>query len=140
MEARDELGIRDTLLRSKEIAAIEILRRWWWRHCIAFCSRSCTAHWKAQPTSIKPRRCFGKGCQTKKSRPTWKSGGIGSGCLMRSIRLDKTQMCPKDVDEPWTKLAAEHNATTHKVLFDHTDTRIPARGEPQESRVGCSPP
>jgi CRISPR system Cascade subunit CasA len=45
--------------------------------------------------------------------------------------FDKTQPfgqnpnIPEKEIEPWTKLTAEHNATTNKVLFDHVDTKAP---------------
>lgn len=32
---------------------------------------------------------------------------------------------PANELEPWTKLTAEHNATSNKVLFDHTDAKMP---------------
>jgi len=38
---------------------------------------------------------------------------------------------PKDKTEPWTKLTAEYNATTNKVLFDHTDTTNPGTKDPK---------
>jgi CRISPR system Cascade subunit CasA len=39
---------------------------------------------------------------------------------------------PKDEIEPWTKLTAEYNATSNKVLFDHTDTKKPGERSPKE--------
>ncbi len=51
---------------------------------------------------------------------------------MRSIRLGKIPNVPKDEIEPWTKLTAEYNATSNKVLFDHTDTKKPGAKEPKE--------
>ncbi len=36
--------------------------------------------------------------------------------------------------EPWTKLTAEYNGTSNKVLFDHTDAREPVGCEP----AGCA--
>ena len=39
---------------------------------------------------------------------------------------------PKDQIEPWTKLTAEYNATSNKVLFDHTDAKDPGEKGPEE--------
>jgi len=39
---------------------------------------------------------------------------------------------PKNEIEPWTKLTAEFNATSNKVLFDHTDTKNPGVRQPKE--------
>ena len=39
---------------------------------------------------------------------------------------------PKDQIKPWTKLTAEYNATTNKVLFDHTDAKNPGTRTPKE--------
>ena len=38
----------------------------------------------------------------------------------------------EDQIEPWTKLTAEYNATTNKVLFDHTDAKNPGARTPKE--------
>ena len=65
---RDELGIRDTLLRAKEIAAIEdpsplvvaSLNRFCWRFCIAL--------WKARPISTRPKHYSKRDCQATRSR------------------------------------------------------------------------
>ncbi len=86
---RDELGIRDTLLRSREIAAIEdpspLVVAALHRFLLAVLYRALEG-----PTDIdQAKALFKEGIQAKKSQPTWKSGGIGSGCSMRSIRLGR---------------------------------------------------
>lgn len=39
---------------------------------------------------------------------------------------------PQGEIEPWTKLTAEFNASSNKVLFDHTDTKSPGSKGPNE--------
>ena len=102
---RDELGIRDTLLRSEGDRGHR-------RPVAAGGSGSApfSARGPVPRLGRTDRHRSGQGavqgrvCRAKKSRPTWKSGGIGSGCLMRSIRLGKFQHLNRRHGEPGRRL------------------------------------
>lgn len=124
---RDELGIRDTLLRSKEIAAIEdpspLVVAALHRFLLAVLYRALEG-----PTDIdEAKKLFKEGLPHKKIAvylEKWRD---------RFWLFDKKYPFyqipdyePKEKNgakqwRAWTAIAAEHNADNAKVLFDHSD-------------------
>jgi CRISPR system Cascade subunit CasA len=120
--ARDELGIRDTLLRANEIAAIEdaspLVVAALHRFLLAVLYRALEG--PTDPDQAK--EWFKTG---------WPSEKITAYLAHKRDRFwlfdEKYPFGQIPTFEPkawraWTTLAAEHNADTAKVLFDHVDT------------------
>jgi CRISPR system Cascade subunit CasA len=122
---RDELGIRDTLLRSKEIAAIEdpspLVVAALHRFLLAVLYRALEG-----PTDIDHAKAL------------FKEGLPGDGITFYLEKWrdrfwlfdEKYPFGQIPTFEPktwraWTVLAAEHNADNAKVLFDHVDVEAP---------------
>ena len=130
--SRDELGIRDTLLRAKEIAAIEdsspLVVAALHRFLLAVLYRALEG-----PTDIEQaKELFKAGLPA--DRITGYLGKWRSRFWLFDGRYPFGQnpnVSPNEI-EPWTKLTPESNATTNKVLFDHTDTKNPGKREPKE--------
>ena len=122
---RGELGIRETLLRSREIAAIEdsspLVVAALHRFLLAVLYRSLEG-----PTDINQTKAW-----FREGLPSEKIGGYLDKFRNRFWLFDAT--CPFGqipTFEPktlraWTVLAAEHNADNAKVLFDHIDVAAP---------------
>ena len=119
---RDELGIRDTLLRAKEIAAIEdsspLVVAALHRFLLAVLYRALEG-----PTDPDQSKAWFKA--------GWPSEKITTYLEKWRDRFwlfdEKNPFGQIPTFEPkawraWTALAAEHNADTAKVLFDHVDT------------------
>lgn len=126
---RVELGIRDTLLRSREITGIEdsspLVVAALHRFLLALLYRALEG-----PTD------------TDQAKVIFQSGIPGDVVMAylekwrerfwlfdRAHPFGQNPNIPEN-KEPWTKLTADHNATSNKVLFDHTDTRSPGAKEP----------
>jgi CRISPR system Cascade subunit CasA len=128
----DELGIRDTLLRSKDIAAIEdpspLVVAALHRFVLAVLYRALEG-----PTDIDQAKALVKaglpGEKITAYLETWRDR---FWLFDEKYPFGQNPNVPRDETEPWTKLTAEYNATSNKVLFDHTDTRKPGVRELRE--------
>ncbi|MEI9476238.1 MAG: type I-E CRISPR-associated protein Cse1/CasA [Deltaproteobacteria bacterium] len=129
---RDELGIHDTLLRSSEIAAIEdpsplvvaVLHRF----LLAVLYRALEG-----PTDIEQAKAlFKEGLPGEKISAYLEMWWDRFWLFDEKYPFGQNPNVPKNEIEPWTKLTAEYNATSNKVLFDHTDTKMPGTREPKE--------
>lgn len=129
---RDELGISGTLLRAKEIAAIEdpspLVVAALHRFLLAVLYRALEG-----PTDIEQAKAlFKEGLPSDKISAylnTWKDR---FWLFDEKYPFGQNPNVPKNETEPWTKLTAEYNATSNKVLFDHTDTKRPGEKMPKE--------
>jgi len=129
---RDELGIRDTLLRSGEIAAIEdpspLVVAALHRFLLAVLYRALEG-----PTDIEQAKAlFKAGLPGDKITAYLEKWRDRFWLFHEKYPFGQNPNVPKAEIEPWTKLTAEYNATSNKVLFDHTDTKNPGAKEPKE--------
>lgn len=129
---RGELGIRDTLLRSKEIAAIEdpspLVVAALHRFLLAVLYRALEG-----PTDIDQAKIlFKEGLPGEKIKSYLEKWRDRFWLIDDKYPFGQNPNIPKDEIEPWTKLTAEFNATSNKVLFDHTDTKKPGARELKE--------
>jgi CRISPR system Cascade subunit CasA len=132
---RDELGIRDTLLRSKEIAAIEhpspLVVAALHRFLLAVLYRALEG-----PTDIdQAKALFKEGLPGDKIKSY-----LGKWWERFWLFHEKYPFGQIPTFEPktwraWTVLAAEHNADNAKVLFDHVDVEAP--GTISEAAATC---
>lgn len=123
--SREELGIQDTLLRAKEIAAIEdpspLVVASLHRFLLAVLYRALEG-----PTDIdQAKKLFREGL------PNEQITGYLNKWRDRFWLFDEEHpfgqipgFHPKEW-KAWSKLAAEHNADNAKVLFDHLDVESP---------------
>lgn len=128
----DELGIRDTLLRSSEIAAIEdqspLVVAALHRFLLAILYRALEG-----PTDINQAKAlFKEGLPDGKITAYLEKWRDRFWLFDEKYPFGQNPNVPEDEIEPWTKLTAEYNATSNKVLFDHTDTKKPGVREPKE--------
>jgi len=124
--SRDELGIRDTLLRAKEIAAIEdpspLVVAALHRFLLAVLYRALEG-----PTDIdQAKNLFKTGLPCEKI-----TAYLGKWRDRFWLFDEKYPFGQIPTFEPkawraWTVLAAEHNADNAKVLFDHVDVEAPS--------------
>lgn len=129
---RDELGIRDTLLRAKEITAIEdpspLVVAALHRFLLAVLYRALEG-----PTDIdEAKKLFKSGLPQKKITTYLEERRDRFWLFDKKYPFGQNPYVSEDEVEPWTKLTAEYNATSNKVLFDHTDTKRPGTREPNE--------
>lgn len=129
---REELGISDTLLKSSEIAAIEdpspLVVAALHRFLLAVLYRALEG-----PTDIdEAKSLFREGLPGEKISAYLEKWRDRFWLFDEKYPFGQNQNVPKDEFEPWTKLTAEYNATSNKVLFDHTDTKNPGAREPKE--------
>ena len=129
---RSELGIRDTLLRSKEIAAIEnqspLVMAALHRFLLAVLYRALEG-----PTDIDEAKVlFKSGLPRKKITDYLEKWRNRFWLFDEKFPFGQNPNVPKNEIEPWSKLTAEYNATSNKVLFDHTDTKNPGSKEQKE--------
>jgi CRISPR system Cascade subunit CasA len=129
---RDELGIRDTLLRSKEITGIEdsspLVVAALHRFLLAVLYRALEG-----PTDIDQARIlFKTGLPADKITFYLEKWRDRFWLFDEVYPFGQNPHVPKDEIEPWTKLTAEYNATSNKVLFDHTNTKKPGARDPKE--------
>jgi CRISPR system Cascade subunit CasA len=129
---RDELGIRETLLKSKEIAAIEdpspLVVAALHRFLLAVLYRALEG-----PIDInQARTLFKEGLSGEKIMAYLEKWRDRFWLFDVKYPFGQNPSVPKNKIEPWTKLTAEYNATSNKVLFDHTDTKNLGAREPKE--------
>lgn len=129
---RDELGIRDTLLRAHEIATIEdpspLVVASMYRFLLAVLYRALEG-----PTDIdQAKTLFKDGLPGEKIATYLNAWRDRFWLFHEKYPFAQNPNIPKDEIEPWTKLTAEYNATSNKVLFDHTNTKKPGVKEPRE--------
>ncbi|KAF0126160.1 MAG: CRISPR-associated Cse1 family protein [Elusimicrobia bacterium] len=129
---RAELGIRETLLRAKEIAAIEdpspLVVAALHRFLLAVLYRALQG-----PTDIEQAKSlFRSGLPEKPIKDYLETWRPRFWLFDEKFPFGQNPHIPDDRLEPWTKLTAEYNATTNKVLFDHTDTKRPGMRESKE--------
>lgn len=129
---RDELGISDVLLRSKEIAAIEdpspLVVAALHRFLLAVLYRVLEG-----PTDIdQAKALFKSGLPADKITTYLKKWRNRFWLFDEKYPFGQNPNVSKEELEPWTKLTSEYNATSNKVLFDHTDTKKPGGREPRE--------
>jgi CRISPR system Cascade subunit CasA len=130
--SRDELGIRDTLLQSRKIAAIEdpspLVVAALHRFLLAVLYRALEG-----PTDIeKAKALFKDGLPAEKITAYLERWRDRFWLFDERYPFGQNPNVPKDEIEPWTKLTAEYNAKSNKVLFDHTDTISPGAIKPKE--------
>lgn len=128
----DELGIKDTLLRSKEITALEdpspLVVAALHRFLLAVLYRALEG-----PTDIEQAKAlFKEGLPGEKIAAYLEKWRDRFLLFNGKYPFGQNPHVPNDEIEPWTKLTAEYNATSNKVLFDHTDTRNPGVRESKE--------
>ncbi len=129
---RDELGIRDTLLRAKEIKAIEdqspLVVAALHRFLLAVLYRALEG-----PTDIQQAKMlFKQGVPHEKITAYLEKWRSRFWLFDEKYPFGQNPNIPRDRVEPWTKLTVEYNATSNKVLFDHTNTKKPGTREPKE--------
>lgn len=129
---RAELGIQDALLRAREIAVIEdpspLVVAALHRFLLAVLYRALEG-----PTDIdQAKKLFKDGLSHEKITTYLKKWRDRFWLFDEKYPFGQNPNVPKAEIEPWTKLTAEFNATSNKVLFDHTDTKNPGAREPKE--------
>ena len=123
--ARDDLGIRDTLLRSKEIAAIEdpspLVVAALHRLLLAVLYRALEG-----PTDIdEAKKLFKDGLPGKKITSYLEKWRDRFWLFDEKYPFGQVHDFQPKEWKAWTKIAAEHNADNAKVLFDHVDIKNP---------------
>jgi CRISPR system Cascade subunit CasA len=129
---REELGIRAVLLRAKKIASIEdaspLVVAALHRFLLAVLYRALEG-----PTDIAQAKSIFKSGFPKEKIETYLEKWHDKFWLFdEKYPFGQNPNVPKDRKEPWTKLTAEYNATTRRVLFDHTDTQAAGERTPAE--------
>lgn len=124
---RDELGIRDTLLSSAEIGAIEdpspLVVASLHRFLLAILYRALEG-----PTDINQAKIlFKDGLPEEKITNYLNKWRDRFWLFDEKFPFGQNPNVPAVAIEPWTKLTAEFNATSNKVLFDHTATKDPGK-------------
>lgn len=129
---RGEQSIRDTLLRAKNIAAIEdpspLVVAALHRFLLAVLYRALEG-----PVDInQAKTIFKAGLPAEKITGYLERWRDRFWLFDEKYPFGQNPNVPRHEIEPWTKLTAEYNATSNKVLFDHTDTKNPGTKEPKE--------
>ena len=129
---REELGIRAVLLQAKKIASIEnaspLVVAALHRFLLAVLYRALEG-----PADIDQAKSFFKSGLPKEKIETYLEKWHDRFWLFdEKYPFGQNPNVPSDRQEPWTKLTAEYNATTRRVLFDHTDTRAAGARSPSE--------
>lgn len=122
---RDELGIRDTLLRAKEIAAIEdpspLVVAALHRFLLAVLYRALEG-----PTDIdRAKDLFKSGLPGEKITAYLEKWRGRFWLFDENYPFGQVPTFDPKAWRAWTVLAAEHNADNAKVLFDHVDVKSP---------------
>lgn len=122
---RDELGIRDTLLRAKEIATIEdsspLVVAALHRFLLAVLYRALEG-----PTDIdQARALFKEGLPSEKITAYLEKWRDRFWLFDEKYPFGQIPTFAPNTWRAWTALAAEHNADNAKVLFDHVDVEAP---------------
>jgi CRISPR system Cascade subunit CasA len=122
--SRTELGIRDTLFRSKEIAAIEdpspLVVAALHRFLLALLYRALTGPTNREEARTLFRQGLPDG-QIAAYLDKWKER---FWLFHEKWPFGQNSLIPADFLEPWNRLTAESNPTKNKVLFDHTNTIV----------------
>lgn len=123
--ARDELGIRDTLLRSKEVAAIEdpspLVVAALHRFLLAVLYSALEG-----PTDIdQAKALFKAGLPGDKITAYLEKWRDRFWLFDERYPFGQIPSFEPKTWRAWTVLAAEHNADNAKVLFDHVDVEAP---------------
>lgn len=131
--ARDELGIRDTLLRAAEIAAIEdpspLVVAALYRFLLAVLYRAL-----AGPTDIvQAKALFKSGLPGERIVAYLEKWRNRFWLFDEKYPFGQIPTFTPRIWRAWTVLAAEHNADNAKVLFDHID--VTASGAISEAAV-----
>jgi CRISPR system Cascade subunit CasA len=129
---RGELGIQDVFLGAKDIAAIEdpspLVVAALHRFLLAVLYRALEG-----PTDIdQAKKLFKEGIPGNKIIAYLEKWRDRFWLFDEKYPFGQNPNVPNDEVEPWTKLTVEFNATSNKVLFDHTDTKHPGAREPKE--------
>ena len=122
---RDELGIRDTLLRSKEIATIEdaspLVVAAVHRFLLAVLYRALEG-----PTDINQAKAlFRDGLPGEKIMAYLEKWRDRFWLVDDTFPFGQISTFEPKTWRAWTVLAAEHNADNAQVLFDHMDVKVP---------------
>lgn len=122
---RDEMGIRDTLLRSKEIAAIEdpspLVVAALHRFLLAVLYRALEG-----PTDIdQAKALFRGGLPAEKITAYLEKWRDRFWLFDEKYPFGQIPTFEPKTWRAWTVLASEHNADNAKVLFDHVDVEVP---------------
>ena len=122
---RDELGIRDILLRAKEIAAIEdpspLVVAALHRFLLAVLYRALEG-----PTDIdQAKALFQNGLPADKITTYLDKWRDRFWLFDEKYPFGQVPSFKPKTWRAWTVLAAEHNADNAKVLFDHVDVSVP---------------
>jgi len=120
-----ELGIQDTLVRAKELVAIEdpspLVVASLHRFLLAVLYRVLMG-----PTDIeKAKTLFRDGLPEERIRAYLKKWSDRFFLFDEKYPFGQIPSFKPETWKPWTVLAAEHNADTAKVLFDHIDVEAP---------------
>lgn len=123
--ARDELGIRDALLRAKEIATIEdaspLVVAALHRFLLAVLYRALEG-----PTDIdQAKALFRDGLPGEKITAYLEKWRDRFWLFDDTFPFGQVPTFEPKTWRAWTVLAAEHNADNAKVLFDHVDVEAP---------------
>jgi CRISPR system Cascade subunit CasA len=123
--SRDELGIRDTLLRAKEIAVIEdpspLVEAALHRFLLAVLYRALEG-----PTDIDQAKAwFNSGWPDEKISGYLEKWRPRFWLFDEQFPFGQIAGFEPKIWRAWTALAAEHNADNAKVLFDHVDVNKP---------------
>lgn len=122
---RDELGIRDTLLRAKEIALIEdsspLVVAALHRFLLAVLYRTLEG-----PTGIdQAKTLFKEGLPSERITIYLEKWRDRFWLFDEKYPFGQIPTFEPKTWRAWTALAAEHNADNAKVLFDHVDVEAP---------------
>ena len=131
-----ELGILDVLTSAEDLATIEdpspLVTAALYRFLLAVLYRALEG-----PCDIdEAKKLFRDGLPKEKIRKyleTWKKR---FNLFDEKYPFGQNPNISADELEPWTKLTPECNATSNKVLFDHTDTKNPGERTPAECSRG----
>lgn len=129
---RDELGIQETLLKAKNIAVIEdpspLVTAALHRFLLAVLYRALMG-----PTDFdQAKKLFREGLPEVKIKNYLKKWKDRFYLFDEEYPFGQHPKVSADEAEPWTKLTAEYNSRSNKVLFDHTDTKHPSERTPAE--------
>jgi len=129
---REELGIWETLKQAKEIATIEdpspLVVAALHRFLLAVLYRALEG-----PTDIdQAKGLFRSGLPIGRIEAYLEKWRSRFWLFDEEFPFGQNPNVSNEQIEPWTKLTAEYNATSNKVLFDHTSTKDPGEREPSE--------
>lgn len=129
---RKELGILETLTTAESISGIEdpspLVTASLHRFLLAVLYRALEG-----PCDINDaKKLFTEGLPKEKIKSYLEKWKDRFWLFDEKYPFGQNPYVPENQVEPWTKLTAEFNATSNKVLFDHTDTTDPGEKTPAE--------